>query len=165
MNDIKTAITDKKYLIKKEKASNLYKTFKSIKSSAIHGQTINFTSEGFNHLLFKNARNIRPISDQIFRFRLLEFAYKVLKISTTYQEYEEILQEIKVRKSGKRLNESRTVKYWGFIAIISGMKIKVLVRLVGEGQLHFWSVIPFWKTTKHGDYKFKNFASGKLEED
>ena len=58
------------------------------------------------------------------------------------------------------------VKYWGIIAIISGQKIKVIVRKIGNnGSLHFWSVIPAWTTNKYRDTKFFTTMNGCPEED
>jgi hypothetical protein len=39
------------------------------------------------------------------------------------------------------------------------------LRQIDDKPLQFWSVIPFWRTTSHGDMKFKEFASGNLIED
>jgi len=42
----------------------------------------------------------------------------------------------------------KNVKLFGFIAILKNRKTKVIVRQVGAGNLHFWSIIPNWKTRK-----------------
>lgn len=44
-------------------------------------------------------------------------------------------------------------------------RIRVIVRQVGNGQRHFWSVIPSWNTDHYRDMKFKRQAKGDLAED
>lgn len=151
----------------KQDAANLFNTFKPVRCQALKSELVYFTSEGFNHLLFKSARTLRDKSDSENRFRFLEDAFNLIRKSTTFQEYEEILQNVKARKKGQTITESKLVKYWGFIAIIRNgkFKIKVILRQVGANHIEYWSVIPTWTTTKYGDMKFKNFSSGNLQED
>lgn len=41
----------------------------------------------------------------------------------------------------------KMVEWWGFVAIFvkQDIKVRVLVRKVGDGTLHFWSVMPYSK--------------------
>jgi hypothetical protein len=55
--------------------------------------------------------------------------------------------------------------YWGLIAIIDGRKIKVILRRVGNGEIHFWSVIPAWVTNKTRDGKLFKTMKGDPNED
>jgi len=34
------------------------------------------------------------------------------------------------------------IRYWVFIAIMNGKTIKTIIRQVGAGKKHFWSVMP-----------------------
>lgn len=49
--------------------------------------------------------------------------------------------------------EMRSIEYWGIVAITKGEKpirIKIILRRVGNGQIVFWSVMPTVKL-KDGD--------------
>ncbi len=134
--------------------------------SPIFNENIHFSSEGFNHIIFKSPRTERERSSQILRFKLLPLAIKLLKDSTTFQEYEKTLKEFEVKGFKKKIKKSLPVKYWGIIAIVDGRKIKVIVRKIGDnGTLHFWSVVPAWVTNKYRDTKFFTTMKGNPDED
>ncbi len=146
-------------------AINFYHNIGKIKSP-IFEQDVYFTAEGFNHIVFTNSRSERERTSQILRFKLLPLAVKLIKISTTYQEFEETLKEFSVKSYKKTIKKTRPVKYWGIIAIIDGRKIKVILRKVGEnGNVHFWSIVPAWVTNKYRDIKFFSTMKGNPEED
>jgi hypothetical protein len=44
-------------------------------------------SEVFNHIIYKGSRSERERPSEILRFKLLPLVLKLVKISTTYQEY------------------------------------------------------------------------------
>lgn len=157
--------TEQEYLRVRETAKELYGNYGPVKCPAINSEYVHFTSEGFNHILYRINRHPRSKQDQYMRFQILDLARRVVQISTTFQEYEEKLQDVVIDHRGKKEKATKFVKYWGFIAILKKKKIKVIVRRIGEGKILFWSVIPFWRTTKHGDHVFKDFASGNLIED
>jgi len=100
------------------------------------------------------------------RYKLLPMAIEVLRNSKTLQEYETQITFIEVKQNKKRKNILKEIQFFGFIAIIKEWKLKVIVRQVGEGKKHFWSIIPNWKTrrTKEGVKQFLNH-SGDLYED
>lgn len=83
-----------------------YSSIGHIKSPALE-EFISFKSEGFNHILYKNSNNKREQKSQMLRFKLLPLAKKLIEISTTYQEFEETIQEFmfKERKSKRRLKK------------------------------------------------------------
>ncbi len=87
-------------------------------------------------------------------------------MSTTYQEFEETIGSFIIKKYKKKIKKSRSVKYWGIIAIIDNRKIKVIIRKIGDnGSLHFWSVVPAWTTNKYRDLKFFTTMKGCPEKD
>ncbi len=93
-------------------------------------------------------------------------AEKLVALTTTFQEYEESLQEFRVKNFKKAIQETKVVKYWGIIAIIENRKFKVIARKVGDnGQLTFWSVIPGWITNYHRDIKLVSTMKGNPNED
>jgi hypothetical protein len=99
------------------------------------------------------------------RFKLLPRAAKLIELATTFQEYEETLKQFEVKRRKKRMQETKTVRYWGLIAIIEGRKIKTIVRKIGNGQPHFWSIVPAWTTNKYRDLKLHSTMKGNPAED
>jgi hypothetical protein len=141
-----------------------FQTLKPVHSPALGG-AIQFTSEGFEHIIYKRARAERERTSQMMRLKLLPRAVALIELSTTYQEYEESIKRFEVKRHKKRMQESKTVRYWGIIAIIENRKIKVIVRKIGNGQMHFWSIVPAWTTNKYRDTKFISTMKGTPEED
>src|SRR5680860_791123 len=78
-------------------AAKLYATFGTIDCPAL-GQSMQFTSEGFNHLVYGAPKKMRDKSAQILRFDMLEKAKFILEVSTTYQEYDEEIVYKKVNR-------------------------------------------------------------------
>jgi hypothetical protein len=141
-----------------------FQTLKPIYSPALE-QTVHFNSEGFEHIIYKRARAERDKNSQVMRFKLLPRAVKLIELATTYQEYEETLKQFEIKRRKKRVQETKAVRYWGFIAIIEGRKIKTIVRKVGNGQPHFWSIVPAWTTNKYRDMKLHSTMKGNPAED
>ncbi|MBI4120028.1 MAG: hypothetical protein HY454_01040 [Parcubacteria group bacterium] len=149
----------------REDAQKFYSAIGSAISPAFN-QKVYFNSEGFNHIIFKSARSERERSSQVLRFKLLPLALKLVKISTTYQEFEETIGEFEVKSYKSKIKKSKPVSYWGIIAIVDGRKIKVIIRKIGEnGTMHFWSVVPAWVTNKYRDTRFFTTMKGSPEED
>lgn len=129
-------------------------------------QEVIYASEGFDHLIHKNDSRERDKGVQIMKFKLLPLAQKLVGLTTTYQEYEESLQEFRVKKFKKTILETKVVKYWGIIAILENRKFKVVIRKIGDnGQLHFWSVIPAWVTSQYRDIKLRTTMKGNPDDD
>lgn len=144
----------------RENAQKFYKETGSIFSPAF-SEKVHFNAEGFNHIIFKNARSERDKSSQILRFKLLPLAVKLLKLSTTHQEFEESIGEFEVKSFKKKIKKAKLIKYWGVIAIIDNRKIKVIIRKIGDnGAMHFWSVVPAWTTNKYRDIRLFNTMKG-----
>jgi len=80
----------------KADTQSFYTTIGRVFSPAF-GQEIHFPSEGFNHIVFKGNRSEREKSSQMLRFKLLPLAVKLVKLATTYQEYEETIREFEVK--------------------------------------------------------------------
>ncbi len=132
------------YIELKTEKKKYYNSIKEIYSEALEAN-IYFNAKGFNHITFKNPRNIRTVPEQISRLKIFDTAVKLLKLANIYQEYEEV----------ENLDTKKTTYYWGIIAIIDNIKIKVILRKIGNGQTHFWSVIPGYTSSEKRDQKFK----------
>ena len=129
-------------------------------------QEIYFHAEGFNHIVFKRAIPEREKSSQILRFKLLPLAVKLVRISTTYQEFEETIKAVEVKEFKQKVRKAKPIKYWGIIAIVDGRKIKVIVRKIGDnGAMHFWSIVPAWVTNQYRDLRFFTTMKGDPDED
>ena len=146
-------------------ATKFYNAVGKIFSPALDRE-IHFNAEGFNHIIFKGSRSEREKPSQVLRFKLLALAVKLVKVSTTHQEFEETLKEFEVKSYKKRVKKIKSVRYWGIIASIDGRKIKVIIRQVGDnGTMNFWSIVPAWTTNKYRDTKFFTTMKGRPDED
>lgn len=96
----------------KQNALNFYSNVRKVFSPALN-QNIHFTSEGFNHIIFKGSRLERERPSQILRFKLLPLAIKLLEIATTFQEYEQTIKDFQVMNYKKRSIKSKLISYWG----------------------------------------------------
>ncbi len=149
----------------KADAERYYSSVGRVFSPALN-QEIQFSAEGFNHIIFKGSRSERERPSQMLRFKLLSLAVKLIKLSTTHQEFEETLKEFEVMSFKQKTRKIKPVRYWGVIAIIEGRKIKVILRKVGDnGGIHFWSIVPAWVTNKYRDTRFFTTMKGNPEED
>lgn len=142
---------------RKEKAEEIFSAQKNLYNPYFKTSIV-LNSDGFHHLQFSGRRE-RNKKEQLLKFNLLPLALDIIKKSGTIQEYRRLLTPI-----GKpsALNGSillKEVEYWGLVAIIGDSKIKVrtVLRRVGDGNITFWSVMPYSKI-KHS--KQKIFSDG-----
>jgi len=142
------------YSLYKKEGQAFYDSVGEIFSPALR-EKVRFTAEGFNHIIFTDPRSEREQLAQVARFRLLPLAVRLVGISTTYQEFEEISKQIEVKMLKEKIVKNQMVRYWGIIAILDGYKIKVVIRKIGDGAVHFWSIIPAWTTSKRHDGRFQ----------
>ena len=141
-------------------AAELYATFKKVYSPAL-ASDVHFTSEGFNHLIYSEAKKERDKRTQILRFDMLDKAKFILETSTTYQEYEEGIEYRKVNRHGKFIETAVVVRYWGLIAMVRKFRVKVVVIQIGNGKMEFQSVIPAWFAKQYRDIKMIQNSTGK----
>ena len=151
----------KDYVEIKKKAVELYATFGAIQCPALGDQNVHFTSEGFNHLVYKASKKPRDERVQILRFDMLEKAKFILETSTTYQEYDEDIVNKKVNRRGKWVYKNVIIRCWGFIAIVRRFRVKVVVRQEGNGKLEFQSVVPAWFTRQYREIKLIQTSTGR----
>jgi hypothetical protein len=127
---------DEEYEKQKEKAKELFTRTKPAQSPAL-GQDVHFTTEGFNHIIFRRANLERERPSQIMRFKLLSRAIRLIAYANTFQEFEEVAHSFPMKMSKRHEVRTKMVLYWGIIAIFESRKIKVILRKIGNGQLHF----------------------------
>ena len=126
---------------RKEKTRAIYDTQKSIPSPYLETGVV-FNSDGFHHLQF-SARRERSKKEQLLKFNLLPLAINVIKRSGTLQEYRKDIVAVG-KKGNDGFRKMKEVQYWGFAAIMGEQKIKirVILRKIGDGNVIFWSVMP-----------------------
>lgn len=157
---------EKKYNQAKDIAAKFFNKNKKIKSACLEDVVLN--SDGFMHLIWRNEvkKHKRDWKNQVKRFHLLIYVKPVLQGMQYYQEYSEALESVQVKKRRKLLFETKVVKYWAFIAIIDDrIRIKIILRKIGAGNIHFWSIIPIWKTKEYKNIKIVSLHKGNLKED
>ena len=160
----KLPFSQENYDVVKTEALAVYNSFKPTKCQALGGQIVNFTAEGFNHILYK-FKHERSKTDQFMRLKVIDLAQKLIGVTSTIQEKDQKIGMFPIKLNKKRTEISKIIKYWAFIAIIENKKIKVVIRKVGEGKIHFWSVIPNWTTTKNGEVILMDYTGSDLEND
>ena len=122
----------------KNQIRKIFDDTKEISCPSFPGKKIVFNAKGVNHLLYKGNRSKRDLSRIQTNIRLLPRAIKILKLMPFFQE-ESFYEKDKI-----------LFRYWAFEAVIEERRVKVIVRQIGNGQKHFWSVIPAWRKDRYG---------------
>jgi hypothetical protein len=110
------------------RAEKFYKTLMSTQSSHFNDGWVVFNNIGFRHLIRK--AKVRTRKEQMKRFALL-------------YEAPEVLRDPNATVVSYRIDENKNlpVQYWAIQREKNGAKIKVIVRQVGNGKKHFYSVM------------------------
>ncbi len=150
-------VSDEEFLIRKEKVKALYSTQSSI-HCPYFGKHVTLNSDGFHHLQF-SARRERGKKEQLTKFNLLPLALYVIRKAGTVQEYRHCLIEMG-KKSSRGEVSMKNAQFWGFDALTGENKIKIraVLRQVGDGNITFWSVMPLNKLKKGAQRKL--FTNG-----
>lgn len=155
---------EKKYSEAKKAGISFFNKNRTIHSSALG--VIRLNSDGFRHLIYKNEKHRRDWKNQVKRFYLLQYVKPILEKMGFYQEYQEFMEEVVIKDYGKIKKASKVVKYGAFVAVIDNkIRIKVILRKIGDGEIIFWSVIPYWKTSEYKDIKLITLYKGDLSKD
>ncbi len=119
------------------------------------------TSDGFNHLTHKPNRAPRNVNEQKLKLRLLKKALRIIRKAGTVQEYRKGMETFGLpAKDG--FTKMKQIQYWAFHDIVGEKKqflLRVIVRRVGDGKIHFWSVMP------HGRINRQKLYEEGIEED
>ena len=146
---------------RKKEAEAIYFAQKSIYNPYFKTSVI-LNSDGFHHLQFSN-RTERTKKEQLFKFNLLSYGLEIIKKSGTIQEYRKLLTPIGKKSSRDGSVLMKEVEYWGLVAIVGpkGVKMRTVLRRVGNGNITFWSVMLYSKI-KNGNQKL--FTEGIEDE-
>jgi len=132
-------------------------------------EKVAFNAKGLEHVKLKERNKARSKIDQYMRLRLLAIAPKIVTSSHTLQEFYET-KKLETQKINSRWEDRvRTVRYYGFVAIIKSARIKIIVKEIEGGNKFFWSIIPFWKNHQknsgNNSINKKILHAGNMEED
>lgn len=148
--------------IKKE-STEFYNNIGKIKCPYF-SDDISFNSKGMRHLKFKSWNKSRSAKDKYMRFRLLKYAPEIVKKSHTLQEYCNKNNFERIQINSRWEERMTNVNYYGFIAIVDEIRIKIIIKETKNGEKFFWSIIPCWKQNKSILNK-KILHEGDLESD
>lgn len=121
------------------KARETYDNIKSpVWCKCLH-RKINFNAQGFHHLLYDGLGHERSLSEQRYKLLLIPLIPSVLSVApdATYKK-------VKERISRKKNSPMKEIEYWGLTALVGrdrDVKVKVILKRVGVGQIIFWSVM------------------------
>lgn len=153
------------YSKQKEKAKDIFRRNRLV-SCPYFDSEITLNSDGLHHLQFSDRRE-RNKKEQRLKFSLLPLALGVIRKSGTVQEYRKIMMPVGKKSKRDGFRTLKSVEYWGFVAIIGQepIKIRVVVRRIGDGKIIFWSVMPAMKLRGDEEERRKGLAKKGLEDD
>jgi len=112
----------------------------------------------FNHLIWKRKNHKREVYESYVRFKCFIHIDKILKNLNLYQEYKTEMENIRIKRWWKYINQKVSVEYFGFIWILFSqwLRIKVVVRKVNWwSHWELVSVIPAWESIWYKNTSFK----------
>lgn len=121
----------------KEEFKKTYNSIETINSPSLK-EDVTFNAKGLNHIYYAGNRSERTSGDIAIRQHIFSKAVKLVKTSNI----------ISGRHIVYRLNKNIT--YYEMIGLIENRRIKVVLRRMGEGKVHFWSIIPSWQYCSNG---------------
>jgi len=126
---------------------------------------VGFNAKGLDHIKMHGWNKARTASDQYLRLKFLQLAPVIISKAGTVQEFVQKKNFERVQTNSRWEQRAVTVCYYGFVAIVGKLRVKIIVKQVENGRPYFWSIIPFWKTKADpvtGRIK-KIFHDGDLE--
>ena len=126
------------YEAAKRKAKEFYKTIGRVWCPAL-GDTVRFTAVGFQHIMRKRGKR-RQRDEQKRRFGLLRYAVFILADpDALFIRREKVEQKFVKSFEPKRLFATNA-RFWSFKQIVDELPVTVLVRQLGNGEKHFFSI-------------------------
>ena len=118
-----------------------YSTWVPVYCSALQ-EYVFFNAMGFRHLRFKVDGTPRNPKEQMYKLGLLPLVRPTVHNATNIDQYERRLAPFgsKMKNGQKILKE---IEYWAIVSIVGKQKskIKVILRKIGTGKVHFCSVM------------------------
>lgn len=122
----------------KEKTKKFFKETGSINCPSFTNEKVFFNAKGLQHLFYKGPRSRRDIKRITKSIELLPRSVKLLKLMPIAQEEDEYV------------SHNKRYRFWAFEGVVENRRIKVVVRQIGTGRKHFYSVIPAWRKKRFG---------------
>lgn len=152
--------TKKEFDAVKSEAEEFYKNIGDVPCPYLNA-TVSFNAKGLDHIKMKRWNHSRNERDQFVRLKLLHLAPAILKKSHTLQGLDQGNRMERVKINSRWESRMVLVSYHEFIGILSGCRLRIVVKKIGDSPYYFWSIVPYWK---QGDYRKKMFE-GDPEED
>lgn len=138
----------------KKKARAEYRKIKSVQCPVLD-ETVYFTSEGFNHLIYETYNRPRTISEQYMKLKCLDYAPAVVRNATRIKE----VRKVRIKKKGQW---KKAVQYGLVHEVKPGRKIRVIVEKIGRNGRHrFVSVMPDDRASRHQPRGTKKRPGGR----
>lgn len=107
----------------------------------ILNDSVFFTSEGFNHLIYESNRMPRKIGEQFMKLKCLSEAPKVISKCHVISDTRQVQRKIKgIYKTVTRYELVHKVR--------KDTEIRVIVERIGTGKYRFLSVMPHGRKSK-----------------
>ena len=129
------------YQIKsKNRAREIYSKIGRVECPALSNDSVSFSRIGFNHLIRK-GRIPRTRNEQKRRFVLIPYVEEIVKNPEARIIYREKTIKYKANRHGEKIIIESQAKFWAFMENIEFCRVKVIIRQLGDGDKHFFSVI------------------------
>lgn len=140
---------NKKYLELLSLRRTEYKSYSAPYCLALR-EYVSFNSDGFNHLRFRTDGTPRKSTEQMYKLGLLPLVIPVIHLAVRVDQYERRLAPIGRKKKDTR-KVLKEVQYWSLVAVVGkqSVKLRVILRKIGDGKLHFWSVMKLGEGQKN----------------
>jgi hypothetical protein len=138
----------KKYLQLLNGRRTEYKKYRPVYCACLR-EYVFFNANGFNHLRYHIDGRPRKPAAQMYKLGLLPLVIPAIRAAPCADQYVRRLAPVgRKKKDGEKI--LKEVQYWSLIAVVGqkGVKIKVVLRKIGTGQLHFWSVMKLAENQK-----------------
>ncbi len=146
----------------KDQAEELYKKIGEV-SCPYFKEVVAFNTKGLDHIKFKDWNKTRLIEDQYRRLKLLYLAPVIIHASHTLQEFREQSHFERQKINSRWENRMVRVNYFGFVAIVDEVRVKIVVKQIKGGNKFFWSIYPHWKTKMVNGAPKKILHDGDME--
>lgn len=138
------------------KAETLYKDVKFVLCPYFK-KNVTFNSDGFHHLRYNGSGSEREKVSQMNKFALLPKAIEIIIKSGTLQQYRKQWGAVGRKKNSDGSRPMKEMEYFAFEEILGTgtnmLRVKAIIRCVGNGEPHFWSVMSDVNLRRKSSYK------------
>jgi len=153
--------TEDEFVAVLQKAHAYYATIVRVFCPYLRGD-VQFNSQGMEHLRRKSWNRGRPRHDQFMRLKHLAIAPAILRLSATVQGVWHGHERNRRRRHGRWEEHFKPATFYEFVAVMEDRRFKVIVKQTSDGEIVFWSLIPFWRQKGQGS---RVLHDGNLGED